>query len=49
LRVLAEEANDFFGMCDIDNQEIFNAARARGNMWANDHFKWLDESEREIF
>jgi hypothetical protein len=47
LRVIAEEANDFPGKCDIEDEDILKRTGARREGWANDSFEWLHASEKE--
>jgi len=47
LRVIAEEANDFSGKCDILDEDILKRTGARMEEWANDSFEWLHASEKE--
>jgi len=47
LRVIAEEANDFSGKCDIEDEDILKRTGARREEWANDSFKWLHASKKE--
>jgi hypothetical protein len=47
LRVIAEEANDFSGKCDILDEDILKRTGARMEEWANDSFEWLHPSEME--
>lgn len=47
LRVIAEEANDFSGKCDVLDKDILKRTGARMEEWANDSFEWLYASEKE--
>ena len=46
-RVIAEEANDFSGKCDIEDEGILKRTGARREEWANDSFEWFHASEKE--
>jgi hypothetical protein len=46
-RVIAEEANDFSGKCDIEDKDILKRTGARREEWADDAFEWLHASEKE--
>ncbi len=48
LRVIAEEANDFSGKCDILDEDILKRTGARMEEWANDSFNSSTHLKRRI-